>query len=61
MVSASARRVQIGRKSLWQRVVKDLRRYQYVYLMLLPLIIWYLLFCYCPYWATSSHSRTSSR
>ena len=48
MVSASARRVQIGRKSLRQRVVKDLRRYKYVYLMLLPLIIWYLLFCYWP-------------
>jgi len=35
-------------KTLYTRVKHDFVRYKYVYLMLLPLIVWYLLFCYWP-------------
>ena len=48
MVSASKKRVEIGKISLGQRVVKDFKRYKYVYLMLVPVVVWYLLFCYRP-------------
>ncbi len=48
MVSASKKRVEIGKISLGQRVVKDFKRYKYVYLMLVPVVVWYLLFCYWP-------------
>ncbi len=48
MVSASGKRAIRSTKSLGQRVVKDFKRYKYVYLMALPLVVWYLLFCYWP-------------
>lgn len=48
MVSAFAKRAGSGKKSLGRRVVKDFKRYKYVYLMALPLVVWYLLFCYWP-------------
>lgn len=48
MVSASKKRVEIGKISLRQRAVKDFKRYKYVYLMLVPVVVWYLLFCYWP-------------
>ena len=48
MVSASTKRAEAGGRSLGQRIVKDFKRYKYVYLMALPVVIWYLLFCYWP-------------
>lgn len=48
MVSASNQRVELGKKSLGQRIVKDFKRYKYVYFMLVPVVVWYLLFCYWP-------------
>lgn len=48
MVSASGKHAIRSTKSLGQRVVKDFKRYKYVYLMALPLVVWYLLFCYWP-------------
>ena len=44
MVSASNQRVELGKKSLGQRIVKDFKRYKYVYFMLVPVVVWYLLF-----------------
>lgn len=35
-------------KSFYTRVRHDFYRYKFVYLMLVPLIVWYLLFCYWP-------------
>lgn len=48
MVSASTKRAEIRERGLGSRIVKDFKRYKYVYLMALPVVIWYLLFCYWP-------------
>ncbi len=34
--------------SLWRVVVKDIKRNRYIYLMLLPVVAYYLVFCYGP-------------
>ena len=34
--------------TLGKRIRRDLSRYKYVYIMLIPIVVWYILFCYCP-------------
>ena len=34
--------------TLGKRIRRDLSRYKYVYIMLIPIVIWYILFCYRP-------------
>lgn len=42
----SARKPALGRRRA--AIVLDFKQYKYVYLMAVPVIIWYLLFCYWP-------------
>ncbi len=45
----SAGRRQAGAVSrTWRTLVKDVKRNRYIYLMLAPVVAWYLLFCYGP-------------
>ncbi len=37
-----------SKKSLWQRVRRELSANRYVYLMALPVVIYYIIFCYAP-------------
>ncbi len=48
ITSAPSRRPALAGKPFALRVRQDFKRYKYVYLMALPLIVWYLLFCYWP-------------
>ena len=34
--------------TLGKRIRRDLSRYKYVYIMLIPIVVWYILFCYRP-------------
>lgn len=34
--------------TLGKRIRRDLSRYKYVYIMLIPIVVWYVLFCYRP-------------
>lgn len=34
--------------TLGRRIRRDLSRYKYVYIMLIPIVVWYILFCYRP-------------
>lgn len=36
------------KKSFWQKVKKDFMKNKYIYLILLPVIAWYAIFCYGP-------------
>lgn len=36
------------KRSLWQRIQRELSANRYVYLMALPVIIYYIIFCYAP-------------
>lgn len=42
----------VPRASGWQRVAKDLSRNRYIYLMLLPVVLYYLVFHYGPMYGT---------
>lgn len=47
-VAAGDRLPEGGKLSLWQRVMRQIRRNYVLYLFLLPTMIWYLLFRYLP-------------
>ena len=47
-ISVPARRRAAYSKPFSLRLRQDFMRYKYVYLMVLPLVVWYLLFCYWP-------------
>lgn len=38
----------LRRESLGQRILRDFQRNKYVYLLAVPVIVWYILFCYRP-------------
>lgn len=40
--------IRVRKKSLFMRLKLDFNQYKYVYLMVLPVVVWYLLFCYWP-------------
>lgn len=38
----------LKRQSLGGRIIRDLRQNKYVYLLAVPVVVWYILFCYRP-------------
>lgn len=32
----------------WHRLGRDIRKHKYLYLMAIPLVVWYIIFCYVP-------------
>ncbi len=38
----------LRRESLGQRILRDFQRNKYVYLLAVPVLVWYILFCYRP-------------
>lgn len=57
---AQIQRVSTGRLTKGQRLWRDIRRYRWVYLMALPAILYFIVFCYRPmYGATLSFKKFS--
>ena len=57
---AQIQRASTGRLTKGQRLWRDIRRYRWVYLMALPAILYFIVFCYRPmYGATLSFKKFS--
>lgn len=40
----------LGKEDLGKRLKKDFRRHWFAYLLVLPVLAWYIIFCYFPMW-----------